>query len=174
MNSFLNRSEQSAVLEGIVTGVVKDFVDGLAKHKLLVYFVTLWGAMLFLITLYGMIEWGFAGFAITNASGVVDLFFHLSELFAGAVLVTFGVKLLSTNFLKAIKNERLLVYFLILWAASFFFRGLWDLIYYGPYVVDDLANAIALLGGLAALFAGVVLGLFSWKMLREPESQTAR
>ncbi len=151
--------------------MVKDFVDGLAKHKLLVYFVTLWGAMLLLTTVYGIVEWGFV---ITDASGVVDLLFHLSELFAGVVLVIFGVKLLSANFLKAIKNERLLVYFLILWAASFFFGGLWDFVYYGPEVMAYPEVTIALLGGLAALFAGVVLGLFSWKMLGEPESQTAR
>jgi len=158
-------------LEGIVTGVVKNFVDELAKHKLLVYFVTLWGAMLFLTTVYGMVEWGFA---ITDASGAVDLLFHLSELFAGAILVIFGVKLLSTNFLKAIKNERLIVYFLILWAASFFFGGLWNFVYYGPDVIAYPEVTIALLGGLAALLAGLVLGLFGWRMLSDPEPQTAR
>ncbi len=152
-------------MEGIVTGLAKNFVDELAKHKLLVYFVVLWGAMLFLYTVYGFVEyWG----TIRDASGAVDLLFHLSELFAGAILVIFGVKLLSTNFLKAIKTERLLVYFLILWAASFFFRGIWDFVYYGPDVTSYPEVIIALLGGLAALFAGVVLGLFSWRALNEP------
>ncbi len=150
-------------------GTVKTFVDELAKHKLLVYFVTLWGAMLFLITVYGFVQWGIDGFAFWGVSSVIDLLFHFSELFAGAILVLFGVKLLSTNFLKATKNELLLVYFLILWAATFFFRGLWDLVNYGPEVIAYPQVARALLGGLAALLAGVVLGLFSVKMLNEPE-----
>lgn len=147
-------------------GVVKRFVDELAKHKLLVYFVTLWGASLFLWTVYGIVAYGFE---ITEALDVIDLLFHLSELFAGALLLLVGIKLMNANFLKAIRNERLIVYFLILWAASFFFMGLYDLVDFGPWIFQYLQDAIAFLSGLAGLFAGIVLGLFSWKLLREDE-----
>jgi hypothetical protein len=147
-------------------GVVKRFIDELAKHKLLVYFVILWGASLFLWTIYGIVAYGFE---IGEALDVIDLLFHLSELFAGALLIIFGIKLININFLKAIKNERLFIYFLILWAASFFFCGLYDIIDYGPWIFEYLEDFIALLGALADFLAGVVLGLFSWKLLSETE-----
>ena len=153
---------------------IENFVDELAKHKLLVYFVTLWGATLFLNQVYALTAWGIDGFYWVGSSAVVDLFFHFSELFAGVILVILGVKLLSTGFLETLKNERLLVYFLMLWAASFFFRGLWSFVYYGLDATFYPESAIRLLGDLASLFAGAVLGFFSWKMLTAPEEQTAK
>ena len=149
-------------------GIAKNFLDELAKHRLLVYFVTLWGAMSFLWQTYALVVYDFVLRARIDLY-VVDLLFHFSELFAGALLVMVGVKLLNTDFLKGIKNEKLLVYFLILWAASFFFWGLWYLLDLGPDIFIHLENGIGLLGALAALFAGVVLGLFSWKLLSETE-----
>jgi hypothetical protein len=145
-------------------GIVKNFLDELSNHKFLVYFVTLWGAMLFLWTVYGFIEYGFH----TDVLGIIDLFFHLSELIAGAILIIIGVKLLNTDFLKEIKSEKLFVYFLILWAATFFFWGLYVVVDYGASL-GYAEHVIAFLGGLAALFAGIVLGLFSWKLLNEAE-----
>ena len=102
-------------------GEIKNFIDELAKHKLLVYFVFLWGAMLFLWTLYGIIE---CGFEISGVLGVLDLLYHLSELFAGLLLLLVGIKLLMPNVLAAIKTEKIAIYFLLLWAGSFFFGGL--------------------------------------------------
>ena len=81
---------------------VRNFVDELAKHKLLVYFVTLWGATLFLDTVYGFTAWGLDGFYWVGTSAVVDLFFHFSELFAGVILVILGVKLLKPHFLETV------------------------------------------------------------------------
>ena len=149
-------------------GIVKNFIDELAKHKMLVYFVILWGAMLFLNTVYGFIEWGFH----TDLLGIIDLFFHLSELFAGLLLILFGIKLLNTTFLEGIKNDQLLSYFLLLWAASFFFLGLYIIIDHGPHMIEYLECFVIFLSGLATLFAGVTLGLFSWKMLNESKQDT--
>ena len=120
-------------------------------------------------TVYGLTAWGLDGFYWVGTSAVVDLFFHFSELLAGVILAILGVKLLSTGFLETLRNERLLVYFLMLWAASFFFRGIWSFVYYGLDVTFYPESTIALLGGLAALFAGLVLGLFSWRMMSDPE-----
>ncbi len=149
-------------------GVVKNFIDELAKHKMLVYFVTLWGAWLFLWTVYGFIEWGFH----TDLLGIIDLFFHLSELFAGLLLAILGIKLLKSSFLEGIRNDQLLIYFLLLWAASFFFGGLYVTIDHGAYIIEYWEDVVALLAGLAQLFAGVTLGLFSWKMLNESKQDT--
>jgi hypothetical protein len=67
------------------------------------------------------------------------------------------------------KNERLLIYFLMLWASSFFFGGLYQIVSFGPSISRFIQDMIAFLSALAALFAGVVLGLFSWKLLNETE-----
>jgi len=149
-------------------GIVKNFIDELAKQKLLVYFVTLWGASLFIWTAYGMVEYGFE-MRTSIELYVVDLLFHFSELFAGLLLLIFGIKLMNTNLLKAIKNERLLAYFLILWAASFFFWGIWYIIDFGPAIFENIQNPIAFIGALAKLAAGAVLGLFSIKLLNETD-----
>jgi hypothetical protein len=145
--------------------IVKNFLDELVKHKLLVYFVTLWGAMLFLWTVYGFIEYGYH----TDVLGIIDIFFHLSELIAGAILVIIGVKLMMVDFLKELKTEKLFVYFLILWAATFFFLGLYNVVDFGSSL-GYMEHIIAFLAGLAALFAGVVLGFFSWKLLNKENS----
>ena len=149
-------------------GVVKNFADELAKHKMLIYFVTLWGAWLFLNTVYGFLEWGFH----TDLLGIIDLFFHLSELFAGLLLVIVGIKLMNIKFLEGLKTDQLLTYFLLLWAASFFLGGLYYVIDHGPYIFEYGECFIAFLAGLAALFAGITLGLFSWNTLNEPEQKT--
>jgi hypothetical protein len=146
--------------------ILKNFIDELAKRKLLVYFVIFWGAMLFLSTVYGLLEWGFS---VKDISGVIDALFHLSELFAGATLLILGAKLLNTNFLKTIKNERLLAIFLILWASSLLFNGLWSIVEYAPEIADYPIVTLGILGGLAALLAGVTIGLFSWKSLNKVE-----
>lgn len=135
---------------------------------MLVYFVTLWGAWLFLNTVYGFLEWGFH----TDLLGIIDLFFHLSELFAGLLLVIVGFKLMNIKFLEGLKTDQLLTYFLLLWAASFFLGGLYYVIDHGPYIFEYGECFIAFLAGLAALFAGITLGLFSWKRLNEPKQET--
>ena len=147
-------------------GIVKNFIDELAKHKMLVYFVILWGVKLFVGTLYGFIEWGF--FQLSGLL-VIDMFFHWSEFVAGFLLLLFGYKLLNNAFLEGIKNNKLLIYFLIVWAASFFFGGLYTVAAHGPDMFEYWECIVAFLGGLGSLFAGITLGLFSLKMLNEPE-----
>ena len=150
-------------------GILKNFIDELTKHKLLAYFVTLWGAMLFLRPTYGFITYGLDMGYSNMVLGTFDVLFHLSELFAGVLLLIVGIKVMNANFLKTIKSEKILIYFLLLWAASFFFLGLYNIIDHGPRIFEHWNSIIAFLSGLAALIAGVVLGLFSWKLLNETE-----
>jgi len=58
---------------------------------------------------------------------------------------------------------------LILWAATFFFSGLYIIVDFGSSL-GYLEHTIAFLAGLASLFAGVVLGFFSWKLLNKENS----
>lgn len=152
-------------------GAIKNFIDELGKHKMLVYFVILWGAMLFLWTLYGIIEWGFE---LSGVLGFLDVLYHLSELFAGLLLMLVGIKLMKPDLLAALKNEKLTIYFLLLWAGSFFFGGLYDIVDHGPWLFEYWNCWLAFLGGLAALFGGVFLGLFAWKMMTTSEKKPAQ
>jgi hypothetical protein len=148
-------------------GVVKNFTDELAKHTLLVYFVILWGGTMFF--------WSSCNLAYGSYVDILDvvaILANLLELIAGILLVISGIKLMSTNFLAGINTEKTLVYFLILWAGSFIFWGIYDIFYYGPWVFRYLEDTLCFLGGLAAFFAGVVLGLFGWRLLAENEPPT--
>ena len=117
-------------------------------------------------TSYGIIEWGFE---LTDALGFLDMLFHLSELFAGLLLVIVGIRLIGTNFLESIKKEKLVVYFLLLWAASFFFIGLYNIIDHGPWMFEYWNCLLGFLSGLAGLIAGITLALFSWNILNETD-----
>lgn len=147
-------------------GIVKNFIDELAKHEWLAYFVFFWGAMLFLWSLSGIIEWGFD---LSGLLGILDMLFNLSEMFAGLLLVIVGIKLLNANFLEAIKNDQLVIYFMLLWAATFLFGGLYSIIDYLYSIIDGWSWLLAVLSGLAGLVAGLALGLFGWKQLKEKE-----
>ena len=148
-------------------GVVRNFIEELAKHKLLIYFAILWGASMFFWSLYNIGRYVF-GYGQTS----IALLYNLLELAAGLFLAIFGVKLMQPNFLEAINKEKALLYFLILWAASFFFSGLNNMLEYGQYIPDYWENIPAFLGALGNFFAGAVLGLFSWNLLSKKEPNT--
>ena len=149
-------------------GIIKNFIDELAKHKFLVYFVTFWGSLLFLWNVYALIAWG----VVPSDIVILDFISHLFLILSGFILTLFGIKLLNTTFLKGIKNDKLLIYFLLVWAVSFLFLGLFLIVDRGPYIFEYFECLLAFLAGLAALFAGITLGLFSWNLLNEPEQET--
>ncbi|MFX0212365.1 MAG: hypothetical protein ACFFDT_40705 [Candidatus Hodarchaeota archaeon] len=152
-------------------GVVKNFIDELAQHKFLVYFVILWGAWLFLRTVYGIAEYGFADYGHPIQMYIVDKFYHFSELIAGIILMIFGLKILNTNFLKKINNEKLIIYFILLWAAAFFFDGWWYIFDFGPAIFEEINNILGFLTAIFEVFAGILLGLFGWKLLNQTKER---
>ena len=92
---------------------LKKIIDELTKHSLLVYFVIIWGASMFLYAVCNLGTWGF------GVEDIYDLTWILANLFdlaAGVLLMIFGLKLMNTDFLDLITIEKTLVYFLILWA----------------------------------------------------------
>ena len=141
---------------------MKNFTEALAKYKLLVYFFIFWGLSFILWALCSFISYGF------GVSDIFDVFWilaYLMELFAGIVLLIFGLRLTGINLLSGITVSMFLVYFLILWGASFVFWGLYDILDLSFLASDPLCY----LGGLADFFAGVMLVLFSWNLLSEKE-----
>jgi hypothetical protein len=152
-------------------GVVKKFIDELAKHKLLIYFAILWGASMFFWSLYDI------GYYVTNFSDAMDalpVLYNLMELGAGLFLALFGIKLLQVNFLKTLDNEKVLVYFLLLWAGSLFFSGLYDIVDFGPYIFECWEDILGFIGALADFFGGAVLALFTWNLLSKKEPDTTQ
>jgi hypothetical protein len=142
---------------------LKNFLDGLAQEKYLVYFLLSWAGVLFF--------WSISSIAyrvtnLTTAYGGLVLFSRLFDLGAGIVLALLAVKLLSAGFMPSLKRESLVSYFLLLWAGSFFFGGIADIAYNAQYGIVDASDAIGILGIISSLIAGAVLALFGWKLLQ--------
>ena len=137
-------------------GSLKTIIDELAKQRLLIYFVILWGASMFL---YAICNLGSGGLGVEDVYDVLWILANLFDLAAGIFLMLFAVKLLSPNFLAGLQTEKTLVYFLLLWAGQFFFWGLSDLLYY--------EGIVCILAALVYFIAGIVLALSAWKFLTE-------
>ena len=143
-------------------GSLKNIVDELRKHSLVVYFVIIWGASMFL---YSVARLGTYGLSVEEITDVTWILVNIFDLAAGVFLMLFGIKLLSPDLLKEVLTiERTLVYFLLLWAGSFFFWGLDGLLSY--------SGIVFILGALARFFAGIILALFGWKLLNEKDPIT--
>jgi hypothetical protein len=139
-------------------GSLKTIIDWLAKHNTLVYFVILWGASMFLYAVANFVDWGFG---VGDLYDVLWILANLFDLASGVFLMLFGIKLMNKDFLEGIAIEKILVYFLLLWAGQFFFWGLSDIIYF---------EALWTLAGLAHFIAGIILALFAWNLLNEKET----
>ena len=149
-------------------GISKDFVEILAKEKLLVYFLLIWAGTFFFWAIHGL--WSY-GLHAEDAADVLAIIARLMELLAGVVLALLALKLLKSDFLGTLTKANLLAYFLLLWAGSFFFWGLSDIAYYGPYVSRYAEDATALIAALFELAAGAVLALLGWKLLTTKKTE---
>ncbi len=149
-------------------GFIKDFNDELAKHKILIYFAILWGLSMVLISLYTL---NFL-VKIHEINVVLIILLNSSGLIAGIFLVTFGIKLMKNNFLRAIGKENALLLFLLFFAARLFFTGMDIILDFEPWIFDSWQILTIYLGGLAETFAGAILALFSLNQLINKEPNT--
>ena len=140
---------------------LKNIIDELAKHNLLVYFVIIWGASMFL---YSIARLGTYGLSVEEVTDVTWILVNIFDLGAGVFLMIFGIKLIRTDLLKELQIEKTLIYFLILWAGSFFFWGLDGLL--------SFSGIVFILGALCRFFAGIILAMFGWNLLNEKEPST--
>lgn len=141
----------------------KDIVELLGKEKFVVYFVLLWAGSFFFWNLSSL---AYGIFHLGSALSGLALISNLLELLAGVVLGILGFKLLGMNFLATLTKEKLLVFFLLFWAGSFFFWGIYDIVDFGPLSVEA---GFRVLGALCDLAAGAVLALFAWKLMSHKE-----
>jgi len=137
-------------------GSLKTIINELAKNKLLVFFIILWGASMLI---YAIGNLGTYGLGVADFYDVLWILGNLFDLAAGIFLILFGIQLLSPNFLGALNVEKTLTYFLLLWAGQFFFWGLYDLLYYSGIVL--------LLAALVHFIAGIILAFAAFKLLPE-------
>ena len=137
-------------------GSLKTIINELAKNKLLVFFIILWGASMLI---YAIGNLGTYGLGVADFYDVLWILGNLFDLAAGIFLILFGIQLLSPNFLGALNVEKTLTYFLLLWAGQFFFWGLYDLLYYSGIVL--------LLAALVHFIAGIILAVAAFKLLTE-------
>lgn len=142
---------------------LKKFIDELAKHTTLVYFLIFWGLSFILWSLCNLIDPGFG--RVFNIFDLLWILAYLMELLAGIVLLIFGLRLMNVNILSGMTVSRLLVYFLILWGAQFVFWGLYDVLDLSFLASDPLCY----LGALAEFLAGVTLVIFAWSLMQKTE-----
>jgi hypothetical protein len=143
----------------------KNIIELLEKEKLAIYFVLLWAGSFFFWNISSEI------WSIQNMNSALNgfaFFNNLIELFAGIMLGLLGFKLLGIKFLPTLTKEKLLVYFLLLWAASFFLWAIYDFATFGPFSADAI---VGLLGTLCDLGAGAVLALLGLKLLNTTKVQ---
>jgi hypothetical protein len=141
----------------------KNIIELLEKEKLAIYFVLLWAGSFFFWNLsYLISSLTYFGSALRGLAVLADMI----ELVAGIMLGLLGFKMLGIKFLPTLTKENLLVFFLLLWAGSFFFWGLYDIIDFGPLTVE---SGFRLLGTLCDVVAGAMLAIFGWKLLKDNE-----
>jgi len=137
----------------------KNIVDLLEKEKLVVYFVLLWGGSWFFWNISSEIY--YAGHMKSALNGFA-FFNNLIDLLVGVMVVLLGFKMLGVKFLPALTKEKIVVYFLLLWAASFLLWAIYDFANFGPVSAD---SGVGLLGTLCDLGSGAVLGLLGLKLM---------
>lgn len=74
------------------------------------------------------------------------------------------------NIVNKLSKQKLLAYFLLLWAATFFFSSLSGFVYLGEYGFahnSGASTAIDILWNLADLGAAAVLALLGLKLLND-------
>ncbi len=144
---------------------LRNMSESILKHrKLLAYFLIFWALVLIFYAIGENVE--YEGRVLEGAESAAFILGSVADVIAGIILALLGVKLLKENFLSSVTKEKLLAYFLIFWAASFFFNGLSMAIDYGRYAGDYTDDAISALSGWINVIAGIVLGLFAAKLLR--------
>ena len=130
-------------------GLVKDFVEILAKEKWVVYLFLLWGGARFFWGLDGILaslDWSYS---IAN----------ILYLGTGVVLALFALKLLKSGFLGGLSKESLFAVFLLLWGgASFFFAV------HG--IIGRSEISAGLIAALFYLLSGVVLLLLGFRLIQ--------
>jgi hypothetical protein len=141
----------------------KDIIELLEKEKIVIYFVLLWAGSFFFWNIGSEVYYASH---LNSALNGFAIFNNLIELLAGVMLGMLGFKLLGIKFLPTLTKEKLLVYFLLLWAASFFFWAIFDIVDLGPITAE---TGFRLLGALCDLGAGAVLALFGWKLFSAKE-----
>ena len=144
-------------------GKAKEIVDIIAKQIWLVYFLLIWAGSFIMWAIYGF-TWGFG---IENANDALGILADLIKLATGVVLAILGLKLLGKDLIPAVAGEKLFVYFLLLWAGTFFLSGLSDIVYYARYVSQYWQYAMGIVSALFDLAAGAILALAGWQLFQK-------
>jgi hypothetical protein len=150
---------------------VKKFIDELGKHKPLAYFLILCGLGMFFHSFF-QLNFIRYFFDVIGADNVIDLVYLFFELFAGIVLVTFGIKLLNNNFLRIVGVEKVFLVFLFLWSLSFIFNGILHILdsvngFTLNGIILHVEQILLMMQGIANFIAGSILVFFSWNVTKK-------
>ncbi len=145
---------------------LRNLAEMLLRHrKLLSYFLIFWAGVLIFYGIGNNVEYD--GRILEGTENVAYILSALADVGAGILLALLGVKLLKENFLSSMTKERLLGFFLILWAASFFFWGISTTIDYGRWAAEGyVEDAGSTLSGVIQIVAAIPLALLGGKLLK--------
>jgi len=80
-------------------------------------------------------------------------------------MLSSDLKMISaTNIIELLQKEKIVIYFVLLWAGSFFFWNLSSVVYYA-FNMNSPLSGLAIIGNLLELLAGVMLAMLGFKLL---------
>jgi hypothetical protein len=103
-------------------------------------------------------------------TGVFGILAGLADFATGIVLALLGAKLYSKNFIASLTRNKVLAIFLLLWAASFFFWGLYDITDWAKFAAESAEAALVTIAGLFELAAAAILAMLGWKTWAQKET----
>ena len=114
----------------------------MSRNKLLAIFLILWAATLFVWGLSNIMRYPSDLSELSTGEdrywiGLLGTLAGLADLATGVVLALLATKLWGTNLVASLTRNKLLAIFLILWAASFFFWGLYDITDWAEYAAES-------------------------------------
>ena len=159
-----------------------NFLPSVSKKKLLVIFLVLWAAALFFWGLSNVMRYSNDALELTEdpyideegftgAITAIGILYGLADMGAGIVLALLGTKLWGKDMPLSSTKTKLLAVFLLFWAASFFFAGLYDILDWGPIAGEDAEAALVTIAGLMELAAAAVLAMLGLKAWGQKEAK---
>jgi hypothetical protein len=157
-----------------------NFISSVSRNKLLVIFLVLWAGTLFFWGLSNVMRYGNDVLEVyedpyideegfTGAISVVGILYGLADMGAGIVLALLATKLWGKNLPVSSTKTKLLAVFLLFWAASFFFAGLYDILDWAPIATEYAEAALTTIAGLMELAAAAMLAMLGIKTWSQKE-----
>jgi len=157
-----------------------NFLSKVSRNKLLVIFLLLWAGTLFFWGLSNVMRYSNDMFDVyenpyvdeegfTGAITIIGVLYGLADMGVGILLALLATKLWGKNLPVSSTKTKLLAVFMMFWAASFFFAGLYDILDWAPVATESAEAVFVTIAGLMELAAASMLMLLGYKIWGQKE-----